>query len=55
MRVGPDRKLYITVGAPCNGCKPEGDEYGIIIRINPDKRRDRLTALRFKPLIGLVV
>jgi glucose/arabinose dehydrogenase/sugar lactone lactonase YvrE len=32
---GPDTKLYVTVGAPCNICNPEGIEASII-RMNPD-------------------
>ncbi len=32
---GPDGKLYVTVGAPCNICDPEGIE-ATVIRMNPD-------------------
>ncbi len=32
---GPDGKLYVPVGAPCNVCEP-GDPYGTILRMNPD-------------------
>ena len=32
---GPDGKLYVTLGAPCNICDPEGIEASII-RMNPD-------------------
>lgn len=32
---GPDGKLYVPVGAPCNICEPESD-YSVITRINPD-------------------
>lgn len=32
---GPDGKLYVTVGAPCNICDPQGIEASII-RMNPD-------------------
>lgn len=32
---GPDNKLYVTIGAPCNICKPDGIEASII-RMNPD-------------------
>jgi glucose/arabinose dehydrogenase len=31
---GPDGKLYVPIGAPCNVCKDEG--YAVITRINPD-------------------
>jgi glucose/arabinose dehydrogenase len=33
---GPDGKLYVPVGAPCNVCKPEPDRYANIMRMNPD-------------------
>ena len=32
---GPDKKLYVTIGAPCNICDPQGMEASII-RMNPD-------------------
>ncbi|MBM3482004.1 MAG: sorbosone dehydrogenase family protein [Alphaproteobacteria bacterium] len=35
IRFGPDGKLYVPVGAPCNVCALE-DPYGTIQRINPD-------------------
>ncbi len=33
---GPDGKLYIPVGAPCNICEPDPDRYAVIMRMNPD-------------------
>lgn len=33
---GPDGKLYVPVGAPCNICDPEDPIYASITRINPD-------------------
>jgi glucose/arabinose dehydrogenase len=33
---GPDGKLYVPVGAPCNSCLPEEPIYGTINRLNPD-------------------
>jgi glucose/arabinose dehydrogenase len=33
---GPDGKLYVPVGAPCNICEPDADRYAIITRMNPD-------------------
>lgn len=34
---GPDEKLYIPVGAPCNICNhPEDPRYASIMRMNPD-------------------
>ena len=35
-RLGPDGKLYIAVGAPCNICEPDPDRYAAILRLNPD-------------------
>ena len=33
---GPDGKLYVPVGAPCNICKKEKEIYASITRMNPD-------------------
>lgn len=33
---GPDGKLYVPVGAPCNSCLPETPIYATINRMNPD-------------------
>lgn len=33
---GPDGKLYVPVGAPCNICESEKEIYASITRINPD-------------------
>lgn len=33
---GPDGKLYVPVGAPCNICNPEEEIYSTITRINTD-------------------
>jgi len=33
---GPDGKLYVPVGAPCNICNPDPDRYALIARVNPD-------------------
>ncbi|MBD2715867.1 PQQ-dependent sugar dehydrogenase [Microvirga sp. STR05] len=33
---GPDGKLYVPVGAPCNSCLPEEPIYGTINRLNAD-------------------
>jgi glucose/arabinose dehydrogenase len=35
-RFGPDGKLYVAVGAPCNICEPDRDRYAAILRMNPD-------------------
>ena len=33
---GPDGKLYVPVGAPCNICDRDADGYANIMRMNPD-------------------
>ena len=33
---GPDGKLYVPVGAPCNICESDTDRYALIARMNPD-------------------
>jgi len=33
---GPDGKLYVPVGAPCNICEPDADRYATIMRMNRD-------------------
>ncbi|WP_292366702.1 MULTISPECIES: PQQ-dependent sugar dehydrogenase [unclassified Methanoculleus] len=33
---GPDGKLYIPVGVPCNVCDPDDERFGTILRMNPD-------------------
>ena len=34
--ISPDRKLYITVGSPCNICEPEDPRYSAILRTELD-------------------
>jgi glucose/arabinose dehydrogenase len=36
IRFGPDDKLYVPVGAPCNVCEPDNEIYASITRIDPD-------------------
>jgi glucose/arabinose dehydrogenase len=36
LRFGPDGKLYVPVGAPCNICEPDLEKYAQIFRINAD-------------------
>ncbi|MCK8519498.1 PQQ-dependent sugar dehydrogenase [Methanoculleus sp. 7T] len=33
---GPDGKLYVPVGAPCNVCNPDDERFATIHRMNPD-------------------
>src|SRR3981081_3415418 len=36
IRFGPDGRLYVPVGAPCNICDPDPARYALISRIRPD-------------------
>ena len=36
IRFGPDGKLYVPVGVPCNICAFDPTRYGLISRMNPD-------------------
>jgi glucose/arabinose dehydrogenase len=36
IRFGPDGRLYVPVGAPCNVCDPDPARYALISRIRPD-------------------
>lgn len=36
IKVGPDQKLYVPVGAPCNVCDSANIIYATICRMNPD-------------------
>jgi glucose/arabinose dehydrogenase len=36
IRFGPDDKLYVPVGAPCNICESSNEIFSSITRINPD-------------------
>ena len=38
---GPDGKLYVPVGAPCNVCERDDEIYSSITRIDPDGTRAR--------------
>ena len=52
MRIGPDRKLYISVGAPCDVCLPEGDEFGVIVRVNIDGSAKEIVARGIRNAVG---
>lgn len=36
IRFGPDDRLYVPVGAPCDICEPNPDRYAAIMRLRPD-------------------
>jgi len=48
---GPDGKLYLTIGAPCNVCDKEG--YGEIVRMNADGSEFQTVASGIRNSVGL--
>jgi glucose/arabinose dehydrogenase len=52
IKVGPDEKLYVPVGAPCNVCDPEDERYASIMRINLDGRNLELYARGVRNTVG---
>lgn len=51
IRFGPDGRLYVPVGAPCNICEP-GDPYASITRMNPDGSEWEVYARGIRNTVG---
>lgn len=51
IRFGPDGRLYVPVGAPCNICEP-GDPYAAILRMNPDGSELEVYARGIRNTVG---
>jgi glucose/arabinose dehydrogenase len=49
---GPDGKLYVPVGAPCNICNPEDSIFASITRMNPDGTGLELVAKGVRNTVG---
>jgi glucose/arabinose dehydrogenase len=49
---GPDGKLYVPVGAPCNICAPDAERYTIITRMNPDGSGREIVARGVRNSVG---
>ncbi len=49
---GPDGKLYVPVGAPCNICAPDPERYSIIARIDPDGGGREIVARGVRNSVG---
>lgn len=49
---GPDGKLYVPVGAPCNICNEEEEIYGTITRINADGTGLEIVASGIRNTVG---
>lgn len=52
LRVGPDRKLYVPVGAPCNICNPSQDIYASLTRLDPDGKNLEIYAKGIRNTVG---
>ena len=51
IRFGPDNKLYVPVGAPCNVCE-KADPYAAILRMNPDGSQLEVFARGIRNTVG---
>lgn len=49
---GPDNKLYVPVGAPCNICKSQQEIYASITRMNPDGTDREVVAHGVRNTVG---
>ncbi|MCC7327324.1 MAG: sorbosone dehydrogenase family protein [Burkholderiales bacterium] len=49
---GPDGKLYVPIGAPCNICRPDPDKYAIITRMNADGSGREIVARGVRNTVG---
>jgi len=52
LRFGPDGKLYVPVGAPCNICEPDPEKYAQIFRINADGSGREIVARGVRNTVG---
>lgn len=49
---GPDDKLYVAIGAPCNVCEPK-EGYAVILKMNPDGSERETVAKGVRNSVGL--
>ncbi len=49
---GPDGKLHVPVGAPCNICEPDPDRYAVITRLDVDSGRIEVVARGVRNSVG---
>ncbi|MGB3738915.1 MAG: PQQ-dependent sugar dehydrogenase [Pontixanthobacter sp.] len=50
--MGPDRRLYVSVGSTCNACAETNDENATIVSLNPDGTDRRVFASGLRNTIG---
>ncbi|WP_171039374.1 PQQ-dependent sugar dehydrogenase [Pseudomonas nitroreducens] len=49
---GPDDKLYVPVGAPCNSCRPDREQYANLQRMNADGSAREVVAYGIRNTVG---
>lgn len=49
---GPDGKLYVPVGAPCNACEVDADRFAVILRMNADGSKREVVARGVRKTVG---
>ncbi len=49
---GPDGRLYVPVGAPCNICEPDPRRYALIRRMKPDGTDNEVYATGIRNSVG---
>lgn len=49
---GPDDKLYVPVGAPCNICRPDREKYANLQRMNADGSAREVVAYGIRNTVG---
>lgn len=52
LAVGPDEKLYVSIGAPCNHCQQADKQFATIARLNKDGRQFELVAEGVRNSVG---
>lgn len=52
LRIGPDRKLYVPVGAPCNICNPKNELYATLTRLDLDGKNLEIYARGIRNTVG---
>lgn len=52
LRVGPDRKLYLPVGAPCNVCRSDDPVYATLTRLDPKTWKRETVAQGVRNSVG---
>ena len=49
---GPDEKLYVPVGAPCNNCEPDPNRYALVARMTADGSEYEIVARGVRNSVG---